>query len=95
MVTALDVARLNIYVVHMNITGKQVTAQIRQQIASTPGLSISGLAAEIGMDRTTLGHQLNGGTMRLPDFLALASALDTDPADYLESAAEHRSSAAA
>lgn len=67
----------------MNITSKQVTAQMRRKIAATPGLSISGLAAEIGMDRATLGRQLDSGTMRLPDFLALAKALDSDPADYL------------
>lgn len=66
----------------MNITSKHVTAQMRQQIEDTPGLTLSGLAAEIGMDRTTLGNQLAGGTMRLPDFLALATALDADPADY-------------
>lgn len=77
----------------MNITSKHVTSQMRQQIADTPGLSISGIAAEIGMDRTTLGNQLNSGTMRLPDFLALASALDADPADYF-SAVEHSRSAA-
>lgn len=68
----------------MNITSKQITGQIRRQIADTPGLSISGLAAEIGMDRTTLGNQLASGTMRLPDFLALAEALGTDPAAYLD-----------
>lgn len=67
----------------MNITSKQITERIRRQIADTPGLSISGLAAQIGMDRTTLGHQLNSGTMRLPDFLALTEALDADPAGYL------------
>lgn len=68
----------------MNITSKQITSRMRRKIATTPGLSISGLAAEIGMDRATLGRQLDSGTMRLPDFLALAEALDSDPADYLD-----------
>lgn len=78
----------------MNITSKQITSQMRHKIASTPGLSISGLAAEIGMDRTTLGNQLNSGTMRLPDFLALSAALDSDPADFLDERVEHSRSAA-
>ena len=79
----------------MNITGKQITSKMRRKIADTPGLSISGIAAEIGMDRTTLGHQLNSGTMRLPDFLALAAALDSAPVDFLEEPSEHSRSDAA
>ena len=40
-------------------------------------------AAEIGVDRSALSTQLAAGTIRLSTFLALATVLETDPADYL------------